>query len=151
MRLEHIEKVCLDFLRQTTNPLVPVETLYAACTEQGDIAFTRAELLHFLRSHAEVLVVDGADSESEVSTLDFLEAGIHMGPRAILKTRIPTREEMADMMQQQLAHMRSNLREALAQARSNADHTTVKEIEAALVRSDQIEAKVKEFFTVKKA
>jgi len=141
MGLEKIEEVCLSFLRRTTSPLVPLDTLRAAC-EKENLGITMDELTGFLRHHSEVIVVDGADETAPVSHDDFSEAGINMGPRAILKARVPSRSEMTEMMQQQLDHMRFHLQDALKKAREHQDDEAVEEIEAALEKNRQLEAKM---------
>lgn len=144
MGLAQIEQVCFEFLRRTTNPLVPVDTLYEACARQG-ASISRDELLAFLRNHAEVLVVDGTGEGDPFSPAELQDAGINLGPRAILKLRLPSRAEMTDMLQQQLQQMRFHLREALDKARENKDTDAVRDIEAALRRGEELERKIRGF------
>lgn len=144
MGLAQIERVCLEFLRRTTNPLVAVETLHEACAREG-AAISPEELLAFLRNHVDVLVVEGTGENDPLSPADFLDAGINMGPRAILKKRLPSRAEMTDMLQQQLQQMRFHLREALDKARENNDTDAVRDIENALRRGEELERKIRGF------
>lgn len=99
----------------------------------------------FLRNHGEVLVIEGPDESLPVALSDFSQAGINMGPRIILKERIPSRDEMTDMMRQQLEHMRLHLGHALDKARANNDLDAVRDIEAALERSARLEEKMGHF------
>ena len=142
--LAQIEQLCLDFLRRTTNPLVPVDTLYEACARQG-ASISREELLSFLRNHANVLVVDGAGENEPLPVSELEDAGINLGPRAILKLRLPSRAEMTDMLEQQLQQMRFHLQEALDKARENKDADAVRDIEAALERGKELERKMRGF------
>lgn len=144
MGLAQIEQLCLDFLRRTTNPLVPVDTLYEACARQG-ASISREELLSFLRNHADVLVVDGTGEDDPFSPAELQEAGVKLGPRAILKLRLPSRAEMTDMLQQQLQQMRFHLQEALDKARENKDTEAIRDIEAALRRGEELERKIHGF------
>ena len=144
MGLEKIEEVCLSFLRNTTNPMVSVEVLCNAC-EKENLAISGEELVGFLRHHAEVIVVDGIDDTELVSKDDFSGAGIDMGPRVILKSRIPTRQEMTEIMQQQLDHMRLHLQDALKQAQAHRDSEAVEEIEAALEKNRRLEERIRRY------
>lgn len=144
MGLEQIESICLEFLKRTTNPLVPVETLQDACGREG-AGISRDELLSFLRNHSEVLVVESDAETAPLSPAEYNEAGICTGPRAILKLRLPSRAEMTDILQQQLQQMRFHLREALDKARENNDADAVREIETALRRSEELENKMQGF------
>ena len=119
-----------------------MDTLYETCARQG-ASISRDELLAFLRNHADVLVVDGAGENDPLSVADLQDAGIHLGPRAILKLRLPSRAEMSDMLQQQLQQMRFHLREALDKARENKDMDAVRDIEAALRRGEELERKMR--------
>ncbi|HOC68142.1 MAG TPA: hypothetical protein PLL36_14450 [Candidatus Hydrogenedentes bacterium] len=144
MRLEEVEEICLSFLRHTTNPMVSIETLCAACGKKK-VAISPEELAGFLRHHTEVVIVDGVDATAPVSPSEFSGAGIDMGTRAILKSRIPTRREMTELMQQQLEHMRFHLQDALIKARKHQDHDAMEEIEAALKKNRQLEMRFKSF------
>lgn len=144
MRLERVVHDCIGFLRRSTNPLVPLDTLYTVCVGEGT-NLSKEDLLAFLRNHAEVLVIEGADESLPVSPSEFSGAGINMGPRVILKERMPSREEMTDIMRQQLEHMRLHLGHALDKARANNDLDAVREIEAALERGALLEAKMQHF------
>ncbi len=145
MGLENIESVCLTFLRRTTNPLTPVDLLFEAC-EKSRLYITREDLLSFLRCHSEVIVVESADNASPVTQSDFNDAGINMGPRAILKSRMPSRAEMMEMMRQQIDHMRFHLRDALEQARADKDDEAIRDLEVAVKRTADLKEKMKQFF-----
>lgn len=140
MSIERVAEVCLDVLRQQENPLVPVSYLFQHCVQEASVSsvLTEASLLEFLRSHADVVVVEGVTEEAPVPSDEFDLAGIAMGPRAILKSRMPTREEMKDMFQMQLAVMRDNLMQALQNAKENNDEVLINKIEATLENTDAI-------------
>ncbi len=144
MRLEKVEAICLSFLRHTTNPMVSIETLCVAC-EKEKVAISPEELAKFLRHHPEVIIVDGVDATAPIPRSEFSGVGIDMGMRAILKSRIPTRREMTEMMQQQLEHMRLHLQDALIKARKHQDYESVEEIEAALKKNRLLEERFKSF------
>lgn len=114
------------------------------CVGKG-VDLSKEDLLAFLRNHAEVMVIEGPDESLPVALSEFSEAGVNMGPRIILKERIPSRDEMTDMMRQQLEHMRLHLGYALDKARENNDLDAVREIEAALERSARLEEKMRHF------
>lgn len=144
--MEEIESLCLEFLKHAANPLTPIETLYQVCEEKGQTGMTLNDLVTFLRNHSAVLVVDGPGSQAPVRVEEFAEAGIIMGPRAILKSRIPSKSEMREMMVQQLEHMQEQLLHALKRAEAKQDRKAEKEIEIALQRAKLLEKRIKNLF-----
>ena len=147
MRLERVEEICLDCLRQTMNPLTPVVLLYEKCIADPQIgdALTQDALMQFLRGHADIMVVDGLEEDDPMLGLAVASQTIETGPRAILKTRIPTRAEMADMMRQQIDDMREQLHNALEKATHHNDLQTIAEIKELLARTDTLEGYVGQF------
>ncbi len=141
MRLERVEELCLEFLRHTLNPLAPVALLYEKCVADPQVGdtLTQEALLQFLRDHADVMVVDGLKEDDPMLCLAVASQAIETGPRAILKTRIPTRTEMADIMRQQIDDMRQQLRAALEKATRHNDLQTIAEIKELLARTDMLE------------
>jgi len=140
MSIERVAEVCLDILRQHETPLVPVGYLFQQCVNEASVgnALTEESLLEFLRGHAEVMVVEGIAEDAPVPRDEFDAAGFVMGPRAMLKSRMPTRKEMKDMFHKQLVVMRDNLMQALQNAKENNDNVLVGKIEQALENADSI-------------
>ena len=140
MSIERVAEVCLDILRQHETPLVPVSYLFQQCTNEASVGdvLTEAALLEFLRGHNEVVVVEGVSEDAPVALGEFDMAGFAMGPRAMLKSRMPTRKEMKDMFQMQLVVMRDNLMQALKNAKENDDKVLISKIEQALENTDSI-------------
>lgn len=143
MNLELIEEKCLNYLRQASNPLVPVNTLLEFCRREPECGkLELQELLDFLRPHELVKVVDGPDEGEAVDQETFDAAGINMGPRAILKSRVPTKEQMTDMIAAQMRNMTEMLVEALELAKKAQDEAHIQEIEAALQKSEALRQKM---------
>ena len=143
MNLEVIEEKCLNYLRQSPNPLVPVDTLLEFCRREPECGkLERQELLDFLRPHALVKVVDGPEEGEEIDQAAFGEAGINMGPRVILHSRVPTKEQMADIIAAQMKNMTEMLVEALNLARKAKDEAHIQELEAALQKSEDLRQKM---------
>jgi len=143
MNLEKIEERCLSYLRQASNPLVPARTLLEFCQrdpECGKLEFKG--LVDFLRPHELIQVVDGPNDDESVDVETFEAAGIIMGPRVILKSRIPTRDQMTDMLSSQVQNMTSVLVEALELAKQKGDAAHIAELEAALEKSEVIRQKM---------
>lgn len=147
MRLEHVEEICLNFLRQTMNPLTQVELLYNMCVADPQVgdSLTRDALIQFLRGHADLLVVDGVGTDDLVDRSGLEDAGISTGPCVILKSRVPTRAEMVDMVRQQIADMRRHLYDALNAAKQHCDAKAIAEIESVLERTETIEERIEDF------
>ena len=143
MNLETIEEKCLNYLRQASNPLVPVDSLLEFCRRDPECGkLDRQELLDFLRPHELVKVIEGPDVDDAIDQGTFGAAGINMGPRAILNTRVPTRDQMADMIIDQMKNMTDMLVEALDLARKAKDEAHIRELETALQKSEALREKM---------
>jgi hypothetical protein len=143
MNLETVEEKCLAYLRQAPNPLVPVDMLLEFCRRDPECGkLERQELLDFLRPHELVKVVEGPEEGEEIGQDTFGEAGINMGPRVILNSRVPTKEQMADMIAAQMRNMTEMLVEALDLARKAKDEAHIQELETALQKSEALRQKM---------
>lgn len=143
LNLETIEEKCLSYLRQAPNPLVPVDTLLEFCRRDPECGkLERQELLDFLRPHELIKVVEGPGEGEEIDQDTFGGAGINMGPRAILHSRVPTKEQMADIIAAQMKNMTEMLVEALELARKAKDEAHIQELEAALQKSEDLRQKM---------
>ena len=111
MSIERVETICREFLLQSEAPLVPVSLLYQQCIAEEAVreVLTEEALLNFLREHTDVVVVEGVGEDAPVAANEFNQAGLVMGPRAILKSRMPTRDEMKNMFQMQLEVMHAGI------------------------------------------
>jgi len=131
MNLEDIEQQCLTYLRQVSNPIVPVRTLLNYLHQNEEWALLgEGDLLAFLRGHDDVRVLESPLGE---------EAGLHgvaeAGPRVILKARVPTAPEMTALVDQQLADMTKALERALQEAAARGDKQACDRIAAMLRRA----------------
>ena len=143
MNLEKIEEKCLHYLSEASNPLVPVEKLVEFCQRDPECGkLDRQELLDFLRPHELIEVMEGPEMGAVIDQDDFARAGINMGQRAILKTRYPAKEEMAEMLFEQLKDMTDVLVEALNQAKKQDDTHRVAQLEEALQKSEALRVKM---------
>jgi hypothetical protein len=128
MNLETIEEQVLKYLAQTSNPLVRIEVLHAHLRDSGVAEeLELGQLKDFLSRHELVRVMDPpVQTESSSS-----EPG---GAYAILATRIPTPQQLGEMMFDQLAALESALLSAKAQALELGDPARTGPIEVALLR-----------------
>ncbi len=147
MRIERVEEICLNCLRDAESPLVPVTELYQQCVDTENVGhvLTEEALLQFLRGHADVVVVEGIGEDDSVEAAVFDKIGIVSGAHAMLESRVPTRDEMKEMLEIQLAHMRENLKAALQQAQQNKDKAKADKIEALIENTDAINERLQEF------
>jgi hypothetical protein len=144
MNLERVEELCLRYLGQAVNPLVPVAKLHAYLVrEDAEQAPSMPRLLDFLRHHAEIIVLDGPGEEDPVGADGFAAAGLMMGPRAMVKTRVPSRAQMLAMMFEQIDEMREKLDAALESARQSKDAEFLEQVEDAIRRSEELREKVR--------
>jgi hypothetical protein len=143
MNLERVEELCLRYLGQAVNPLVPVAKLHAYLVrEDAEQAPSVPRLLDFLRHHAEIVVLEGPGEEDPVGADGFAAAGFMMGPRAMAKTRVPSREQMLAMMYEQIDEMREKLDTALEDARQAKDTQFIAQVEGAIGRSEELRTKI---------
>lgn len=143
MNLEKIEEKCLHYLGQASNPLVPVDALLEFCQRDPECGkLDRKELLDFLRPHEHVQIMDGPELGDVIDQKDFAKAGINMGERAILKSRFPAKEEMAEMLFEQLKDMTDVLVEALDHAKKTEDRGRIAQLEEALQKGEALRAKM---------
>jgi len=143
MNLEKTEEKCLNYLAQARNPLVPVDTLLDFCQRDPECGkLDRKELLDFLRPHEQIQVLEGPDLGAAVDPETFGAAGINMGQRAILKTRVPSREEMSEMLFEQLKDMTDILVDSLNQAKKTGDSERIQAIEDALKKCELLRQKM---------
>ncbi len=145
MNLERVEELCLRYLGQAVNPLVPVVKLHAYLErEDADQAPSMQRLLDFLRPHAEIVVLDGPGEDDPVGTEGFAAAGIMMGPRAMVKTRVPSRAQMLAMMFEQIDEMRDKLDAALEEANQSQNTKWAAQVAEAIIRSEQLREKIQQ-------
>lgn len=143
MNLEKIEEKCLHYLAQASSPLVPVDTLVEFCRRDPECGkLDRQSLLSFLRPHALIQVMEGPDVGDAIDQEAFRKAGINMGPRAILNTRFPAREEMAEILIEQLKDMTDVLVEALNQAKKSGESERIAQLEDTLKKSEALRVKM---------
>lgn len=145
MNLEHVEERCLGYLAQTSSPLTPVRVLLEVCQrDESGRDLTLPMLLDFLRAHAEIQVLEGPTDEERVNADAFAEAGLEMGPRAILKTRIPDPKDMLAMLGAQIATMKEVLGKALAGLEGNEGDPRLDLLREALERAKTLEERLRQ-------
>ena len=127
---------------------MPVHALVEHCRRgETGLEIAAPELLDFLKRHEDVQVVDGPAEVEPVSGDMFRAAGIEMGPRAILKTRVPDAQELARMMREQLDGMAQVLEKALSQAAEKGDDDACARLRDALERTHTIRARMEQFLS----
>ncbi len=144
MNLDMMEEKLLNYLRQVSNPLVRIDVLYDHLVQDKQFKeLSREDLLDFLNPHDQVNVIQ---SPGDLQTsLELEEAGFATGPCVILRTRIPTGDQLAAMMVDQLRTVHEALGRALVEARERGDVETESEIRKALERSSGIHKRLTEF------
>ncbi len=114
MQLEFVEELCIGFLEQTTNPLTPLETLYNYCKRNDTCSnLTQFELYTFLRNHERIMMLLGPDQNEPVNEEALRAGGLLMGPRVILKERIPSEGNLMLLFKAQLDDMETKLKSAI--------------------------------------
>jgi hypothetical protein len=144
MNLELVETKCVNYLKQTQNPLVPVSILLSHLRQDALCSdITEQELLEFLRPHELFKVVEPPDrDEEEIEDLDAV--GIPSGPRVILNTRVPTPAEISDLLGKQMQTMTDALYRALAEATQSGDTESCERISEILSRAEQLQQQIED-------
>jgi len=133
MSLEAIEEHTLNYLAQVSNPLVRIEVLLAHLHDHGLAeSLNVAQLRDFLSRHERVRVMEpGLPARDVGSTSPDSEPG---GAYAILVTRVPTPEQIAAMMIEQLQTLEQALISARLTAIETGDTDRIGPLEEALRR-----------------
>lgn len=147
MNLELVEQRCLKYLEQASNPLAPLRTLLAHLWKDEELAdVSEQDVLSFLRKHDQVYVIEAdADSDPEQAQA-MADAGFSQGPYIILRTRIPTKSEMALLIQGQLEKMVGALEKALDEAINSGDGESQRRIHELLEKSQEFREKLGKAF-----
>jgi len=146
VNLEAVERRCLSYLEQVSNPLARFTSLLQRIREDEDCgAVSENELLDFLRNHELFRVIEPPQFAQDPRDLDALpEAGVGGGPRVILETRIPTKAQMSAMVREQVANVVDALSKAFAEARRTQDPEMCDKLLDALARAEKLQKKVNE-------
>lgn len=144
MNLEAIEQHALSYLKQVTNPLVRIEVLHAHLRDHGLAeGLTVRELKDFLSKHELFRVIEPAVPVAELEALGLgEEIPIPSGAYVILDTRVPSDQQLAAMMLDQLVAMQEALRVAKAEALDRADMKRMSAIDAVLQRIRELQQKL---------
>ena len=141
MSIERVEDLCLNYLRQTPQPVTPVELLLRHCQRDDSLEkLTLDDLLRFLRRHQEITVLEGLVKDSGMLPELLPGAALNYGPRAVLNARIPSRKDMLLMLVQQLDHMHLALNDALSSAQYTGDAARAMQVREALDKAQQLRA-----------
>lgn len=133
--LERIEQRTLAHLRQSINPVVPVDALLAHLHDDDLLTdVSLPELLSFLRHHDLFRVF-------EIPRL--VDGEVATGPAVVLESRIPTQREMLAHLFGELEKMEGALLEAVRQARADADLDKLRALNGLLDRLSEIRERIK--------
>jgi hypothetical protein len=146
MDLERVELRCYRYLGQAANPLVPIARLLQHVREDeecGDVS--EHDLLSFLRRHEMFKVIEPLAPEGRSETASELaELGIATGPRAILRTRVPTKPEIGAMFAEQFSQMSDALSNAYRAAVEKGNAERGDKILSMLARIESLQKKLKD-------
>lgn len=135
MNLEAIEQRTLRYLKQVTNPLVPLHVLTSHLRQDPECAdFGDRELVEFLRDHELFRVMEPPDPTPGGESEDDYYV--------ILDTRVPPPAELAERMNQELTKMTDALTNALDQARQQGNEQEAQQINALIARTEELHKKI---------
>lgn len=139
MNLERVEELTLNYLAQAPQPVVGVETLLHFIQREESLAkLSFQELLDFLRRHQDITVLEGLGEENGLDPVLSSEAGLYIGPRAVLNTRVPPQRDMLLMLVQQLDQMQLTLNTTLSHALQAGDSGRAAQARLALDRAQTL-------------
>ena len=144
MNLEDIEQIALNYLEQTTNPLVQISVLYDHIKSKSeDDIVSLQDFTDFLKEHDLIKIMDPLVLTSNKTLAQSLKvSGLTSSPCAILSTRIPSAQDLAAAMVDQLSSMTQALSTALAEARSIGNTEKAHEIYETLERIKALEGQL---------
>lgn len=134
MSLEAIEEHTLNYLAEVSNPLVRIEVLLAHLRDRGIAeSLSVPQFKDFLARHERVRIMEPSLAAAEMERVAPAESGPG-GTYVILRTRVPTPEQLTAMMTEQLQALAQALVTARLAAIENGDSARVGPIEEALRR-----------------
>ncbi|HOJ67874.1 MAG TPA: hypothetical protein PK379_01775 [Candidatus Hydrogenedentes bacterium] len=143
MQLEQIESECLRLLGASPQPLVPLHGLMLELRKAFPNADLREDLiLQFLRSHQDVVVLEGLGNLGPVTEQDFAEAGYYMGPRVVLRSRVPGPRDLSAHLLEQMNVLETLLAKALDAAREQKAPKRIEAVEQAMIRLGELRARL---------
>lgn len=144
MNFEEIEQASINYLKQTSNPLVRITVLHAHVSKKSkEQSLTIQEYMDFLSNHFEIKVMDPLAMIQNKDTVEaFQSAGFTTSPCAILASRVPNSQHLAAAMLDQLQSMTNALSGALQEAHSNGDTAKARQIYETLERTSKIKEKI---------
>jgi hypothetical protein len=147
MNLEAIEQKCLAYLMQVSRPLVSVDQLLRYVhrdAEMGDV--TERALLEFLRKHELFTVLDPIGLAADAEGARALEKlGIPTGASVMLETRVPTKRQLAEQMNEQLDTLLASLNVATQESVRLGDEERLKVLIALRERTVALKERLREF------
>ena len=144
MNLEALEQECLSYLKQVTNPLVPLRHLLRHLRDKPDLAdFDEQDLIAFLRNHELFRIIEPLELPQGIHSAEALtQLGVDREPSIILITRVPTPQDLLNMAKDELGRMREVLAKALEETRREEDNERSDTILDLLARIDHIAKRV---------
>jgi hypothetical protein len=148
MNLEKVESRCFNFLKQATNPLVPLDTLLNYVRRDDECLEVDApSLVTFLRQHELFRVIDPPDLPVGPADADALhKLGFRAQPLAVLVTRVPTEQDFIMQFAQQMQNLEESLHTAARDAEMQGDANRANEATRLLFRSKQLTERFRRFF-----
>ncbi len=144
MDLEAVEEACVQHLAQVTQPVVSVSALlYRLHQDERFAALPESELVAFLRKHPLFRIIQPEEGDDPGRRGQLEEAGIDLGLRVILVSRIPTQTEMTTLMAEQLEQMTQALERALFEAQRDGRPETEAKVQAILERTAKLREDLK--------
>ncbi len=147
MNLETVETHCLAYLKQASDPLVPVSSLLRFLRQkEGCKDLDEDTLLKFLRPHAEFHVLEPPGfGQDEVGRKRLRALGFRAEPMVILKTRIPPAAEINRRIGEQMEQVMEALVTAAKEAHEEGDEDREKVIRQLLERAVRLREKFEKF------
>jgi len=146
MSLEDIEQKTLSYLKQVSNPLVPISRLTRHLDDQGALgSIERPDLLRFLRNHELFRVMEPPGLAEDPAMRETIESvGFNAEPYVVLDTRVPSQKDVAENLNEQLLQMADALIAAVKEAREKDQMDRARQIEHVLNRLTAIRKRLQD-------
>ncbi len=147
MNLEAVEQKCLAYLMQVSRPVVSLDRLLRHLhrdTETADVS--ERDLLDFLRNHELFTVLDPIGLAADPAGAKTMEeAGVSVGPSVILETRVPTKRQLAEQMNEQLDLLVASLETATEEAQQMGDEARCEQLALLRARINSLKKRLGQF------
>ena len=142
---------CKDFLEAEEEYMVPVKKLWLIMSEElNDEKIEPDELTKLLKENDLFKVYEDLDKQEqswpEEEELEMEKLGHFKGPRVMLKSRTPSKDEVAQVLQKKMQNMLDNLKKAYDVRPDDLSDEEEKQLLEAMQKSKELQENIGKAF-----